>query len=322
MTENCLLVDLCEGVEFIGFYVLRRCELKESDGAFRLEVELSDKSGTLPGIIWDNARDLREEFHKGDVVKIKGLLSSYREKPQARIDKIRLANENEYDSEAFIPSTPKDIKKLITQVCSFIESIKNPYLSQLGKLIFENEQFMKEFKRSPGGMNWHHTYLGGLLEHSVGVTEICSHVSEHHSELNRDLLVIAALIHDVGKIKEYSAKTVIEYSDEGRLEGHIVIGERFVRNMCERIKDFPPKLKMLLSHLMLSHQGKKEYSSPVEPMIPEGFVLYDADELDSKLNAVERVINKVQNEDDRWSEYVRLLGRYIYIDRNETNNDE
>ena len=161
-----------------------------------------------------------------------------------------------------------------------------------------------------------------MLEHSVGVTEICSYISEHHPELNRDLLVLAALIHDAGKLKEYSAKTIIEYSDEGRLEGHIVIGERFVRNMCERIKDFPPNLKMLLSHLMLSHQGHKEFSSPVEPMIPEAFVLYYADELDSKLNAVERVIKKVQNEDECWSEYVRLLGRFIYIDRNETNNDE
>ena len=315
MNENISLADLSEGDEFIGFYALKRCELREFDGGFRLDIELSDRTGTVSGVVWDDALELREHLKKGVVVKIKGRLGTYRDRPQARIDKIRLANEGEYDPESFIPLTPRDINVLTERVTELIDSIQDHHLLKLGKLIFNNPQFLREYTKSPGGMQWHHPYLGGLLEHSVSVAEICDFVAQRHSELNRDLLVLAALLHDIGKIREYSATTIIDFTDEGRLEGHIVIGERFVRNMCEKIDEFPHDLRMLLSHLMLSHQGHKEFSSPVEPMIPEGFVLYYADELDSKLNAVSRIDKKTQNEDKSWSSFSRVLNRYIYANR-------
>ena len=317
MIENCTIADLNTGDEFVGFYVMKRCELKEYDGGSRLDIELSDSTGTLPGVIWDDPLEIREQLNKGDVVKIKGRLGSYREKPQVRIDKIRLVEQGEYDLESFIPSTPKDIDDLTGRVMSLIDSIRDPHLLELGKLIFNNPQLLQEFTKSPGGMKWHHPYLGGLLEHSVGVAEICDFVAEKHPELNRDLLVLAALLHDVGKIKEYSATTLIDFTDEGRLEGHIVIGERFVRNMCDRIENFPANLRMLLSHLMLSHQGHKEFSSPVVPMIPEGFLLYYADEIDSKLNAVGRIVQKVRDEDKSWSDFNRIINRFIYVDNSE-----
>ena len=320
--ENVMLSELNEGDDFIGFYALKRCELKEYDGGTRLDLELSDKTGSVPGVVWDDANLIRQQINKGDIVKVKGRLLSYRDMPQLRIDKIRQAVDGEFDPESFIPTTSKDINALKAHVKELIESIKNPYLLRLGKLIFENDQFMKEYTRSPAGMKWHHPYLGGLLEHSVGVTEICNFVAEKYQELNRDLLVLAALLHDVGKIREYSATTIIEISDEGRLEGHIVIGERFVRNMCDRIENFPPKLKMLVSHLMLSHQGHKEFSAPVEPMIPEGFVLYYADEIDAKLNAVGRITDKTKNMNEKWSEFVRLLGRFIYVDAEEKSSED
>jgi len=315
------IADLVEGDDFTGFYVLKRCELKEYDGGFRLDIELVDKTGSIPGVVWEDAHQIRQQVDKGMVVKVHGCLLSFREMPQARVDKIRAAQAGEYDPESFIPSTSQDISVLQARVHELIESIKDPDLLRLGKLIFENDQFLKEYTRSPAGMKWHHPYLGGLLEHSVGVAEICNFVAGQHRELNRDLLVLAALIHDVGKIREYAATTTIDYSDEGRLEGHIIIGERFVRNMCERLDDFPQKLKMLLSHLMLSHQGHKEFSSPVVPMIPEGFILYYADEIDSKLNAVGRVIDKTRKDGKDWSDFVRLLGRFIYVDEREGNEE-
>ena len=127
MNENCALAELGEGNEFVGFYVLRRCELKESDGLFRLEIELSDRTGTLPGVIWEDAREIREQLQKGDVIKVKGRLGSYRDRPQARIDKIRLAQKGEYDPETFIPSTPKDINALTARVQSLVENIQDPH---------------------------------------------------------------------------------------------------------------------------------------------------------------------------------------------------
>lgn len=318
MDEHSAIVNLREGDEFVGFYVLKRCELKEYDGGFRLDIELSDTTGSIPGVVWDNARELKDQFNKGEVVKIKGVLGSYREKPQARIDKISIAREGEYDPESFLPSTPKDIQVLTGRVQSLIDSIEEPYLLQLGKLIFHNPRLLQEFIRSPAGMKWHHPYLGGLLEHSVCVADICDFIAQKYPELNRDLLVLSALIHDVGKIREYSATTLIEFTDEGRLEGHIVIGERFVRNMCDKIDDFPQNLRMLLSHLMLSHQGHKEFSSPVVPMIPEAFVLYYADEIDSKLNALGRIVQKTEDEGKNWSDYIKLLNRFIYITGNDS----
>ncbi len=157
-----------------------------------------------------------------------------------------------------------------------------------------------------------HGCFGGLIEHSVKVAEICSFIASGDYGLNRDLLVIAALLHDVGKTKELAATTVIDYTDEGRLVGHIVIGERFVNAMCDRVEGFSRNLRMLLSHLMLSHHGHREFSSPVEPMIPEAFALYYADELDAKLNALKRVVKECSAEGKSWSEFNRLLGRYLY----------
>ncbi|MFC1693596.1 3'-5' exoribonuclease YhaM family protein, partial [Candidatus Latescibacterota bacterium] len=283
--------------------------------------KLSDKTSSLPGVVWDNARELRGQFTKGDVVKIRGFLGTYREKPQVRIDKIRLAREGEYEPDSFIPSTPKDIEALSERVQSLVDSIRDPHLLQLGKLIFDNPQLLREFTKSPAGMKWHHPYIGGLLEHSVGVTEICEFLAQHHPELNRDLLVLAALIHDIGKIREYSATRIIEFTDEGRLEGHIVIGERFVRNMCDRINGFPARLRMLLSHLMLSHQGHKEFNSPVEPMTPEGFALYYADELDSKLNAIGRIVDKTRADGKTWSDFNRIISRFILAEQGEEPED-
>ncbi|MCE5251030.1 HD domain-containing protein [bacterium] len=317
MEKDVMIKDIHEGDEFVGFYAIRRCELREYDNMFRLELELTDKTGSLPGVVWNDAREIREQLARHTVVKVKGRLGTYRDKPQARIEKIRPAEETEYDPDRFIPSTPGDIENLKSRVDALVRSIGEPRLKELADSVFGSAQFMKEFVRCPGGAKWHHPYIGGLIEHTVGVAELCDFIAGKHPELNRDLLVVAALLHDVGKIKEFSVTTIIEYSDEGRLEGHIVMGERFVRNMCERINGFPPRLKMLLSHLMLAHQGFKEFSSPVVPMIPEGFVLYYADEIDSKLNALGRIMENTQSEGNTWSEYVRLLGRSIFVGNSE-----
>ncbi len=319
MADHPTIDSLAAGEEFVGFYALRRCELKEFDGGIRLDIEIADSTGALPGVIWDDPREAAETLARGAVVKVKGRLGSYRDKPQVRVIQIREAKSGEFDAESFIPSTPRDIDDLTKRLREIVASIGDSHLSRLGDEIFGNQQFMAEFTRTPGGKKWHHPYLGGLLEHTVGVTELCADIAVRHPELNRDLLVMGALLHDVGKIREYSATTMIEYTDEGRLEGHIILGERFVRNMCDRIEGFPPKLRMLLSHLMLCHQGRREFSTPVEPMIPEGFALYYADELDSKLNALSRIVEESSGEES-WSEYVRNLNRFIYVDRDDLND--
>ncbi len=315
MTDSMLIADLADGEDFVGFYVLKRASLLEYEGGVRLEVELSDSSGAVPGVVWENARETAADLVKGGVVKVKGQRGTWRDRPQITVERIRPAADGEYDPDGFLPVTPCDRADLVKRLTGMVESVTDPFLRQLADSIFTNEQFMADFSRAPGGKLWHHVYLGGLLEHSVGVAELCRAVADMHPELNRDLLLVAALLHDAGKIREYRADTIIDYSDEGRLEGHIVMGDRFVRNMCDRIEGFPAHLRMLLSHLMLSHQGHKEFSTPVEPMIPEAFVLYFTDEIDSKLNACNRIIGRAHVEGEHWSEYVKVLDRFLYAQR-------
>jgi len=312
--ETKTIEEITEDEQFVGFYVLKRFDLREFDGGSRLDIEIADRTGSLPGVIWDDIREMREILSKGMVVKVRGRLGTYRDKPQVKIERIRVAKDAEYAEDSFIPKTQKDIPELVAAANRFVESLTDPNLSHLAKDIFSNEKFIAEFSRSPGGMQWHHPYIGGLLEHSVGVTDICDFVASRHTELNRDLLVLAALLHDVGKIREYSATTIIEFTDSGRLEGHIVMGDRFVRAFCDKIPGFPDDIRMLLSHLILSHQGHREFSSPIEPMIPEGFVLYFADEMDSKLNALRRIADK-KEDGEAWSDYIRTINRYIFLGR-------
>lgn len=317
------IADIRDGDEFIGFYVVKRSALKETDGSCRLEIELADKTGSIPGVVWEDAKTYHGTLVKGVVVKVQGRLGSYRDKPQARIDKIRPAKESEYDPESFIPSISGDVEALVSRVKTYVDSLKDPYLGKLGEAVFGNAQFIKEFRRAPGGSSWHHSCLGGLLEHSVAVADICDFIAARRYGLNRDILVLAALLHDVGKIRELSAATTIEYTDEGRLEGHVVMGDRFVRAMCDRIENFPPKLRTLLSHLMLSHHGRREFSSPVEPMTPEAFALYYADEIDAKLDALKRIMDETSSDGRSWSDFNRILGRYLYAgDRQSKSGDD
>ncbi len=317
-SEHAAINTIREGDDFIGFYALRKCDLRESDGLSRLEVELADRTGSLPGVAWDDAKTLKELMTKGDVVKVKGRLGSYRDRPQVKVERIRKAEASEYNPDSFIPCTESDVEMLTGKVHAFVAGFTDPFLHQLGELIFGNAQFMREYTHAPGGSSWHHCCLGGLLEHSVAVAEVCDFIASRRYGLNRDLLVLAALLHDVGKIKEYSATTIIEFTDEGRLEGHIVIGERFVRAMCDRVEEFPNRLKTLLSHCILSHHGHREFSSPVEPMFPEAFALYYADEMDAKLDALKRVMKEGAAGGKSWSDFIRILGRHLYTgERNE-----
>ena len=322
MSESKQLMELADGEEFVGFYALKRCDLREFDGGERLDIEIADASGSLPGVVWDDARTLHGSLPKGGAVKVMGRLGSYRDHPQVRVDRIRPAKDDEYDPDAFLPVTPRDRDDLMARVREHVASITDPWLSRLAALIFDNEQFVDRYRRAPGGERWHHPYIGGLLEHSVGVTDICSDVAARRPDLNRDLLVLAGLLHDAGKIGEFDIGTTIEYSNQGRLEGHIVMGERYVRITCDKIEGFPADMKMLLSHLMLSHQGHKKFATPVEPKIPEAFVLYHADEIDSKLNAVDRIIGRSREEGEPWTEYVRLLDRKLFTDRPDLDDSE
>ncbi len=312
--EDKLLEDMTPGESFVKYLVVRRKDLKEWEGKIRLEMELGDISRKLPAVLWDDVENLYRELSKGDVVKVKGVITTFRGSPQIRIEKIRKAKPDEYAPQSFIRETPCDRRELFQVIRGTIEEITDNYLKELLNRFFKDHDFLKKFGNAPGGKAWHHVYLGGLLEHTVGVLTICRAATEEYDDINRDLLFTGAILHDIGKIEEYCTTTEIEFSDEGRLIGHIIQGDRMIRDRASGIESIPEKHLMLLSHLILSHHGVKEFGSPVEPMTAEAFILYYADEMDSKHNAFRRIKEKKVNESRTWSEYVNLMNRFFYLD--------
>lgn len=310
------IADFHMGDEIIGFYVLRRADLKarrDKKGYF-LAVDLSDATGHIFGNVWDNAQLAAEHLTPGDIVKVKGQVQSYQGNKQLSINNIRKATDADgIDMSQLVPASEQEIEKLWRDFTALAETVVNPFLRSLLRKFTEDSEFQTAFCESPGGKLWHHGYLGGLLEHTVGVTRICEKLSQLYPDVDRDLLITAALLHDLGKIETYEHGPTFEYTDKGRLIGHIVLGNQTVVEKIHDIPAFPEELSKRLQHLILSHQGKLEQASPVVPMTAEAFILYYADEIDSKLNAFYRIKKREHKGDARWSSYVRLLDQFFYF---------
>lgn len=311
-----MIKDLTVGAKVLSFFVLRKKELKtrrDSDETY-LSVELGDASGRISGTLWEEVEERFEALEPGDVVKVKGKVINFKERPHVTIEKIRRAEErDEYDLTRLVPVTEKDLDVLFTHLDELIKSVENSYLRSLLNLIFNDSGILEAFGKAPAGKLWHHNYLGGLLEHTLSVTDICDRVGKLYPGVNRDLLITGGLLHDIGKIASYHYETLINFSDEGRLLGHIMIGSQIVHDKIKSIENFPKNLETELVHLILSHQGKLEQASPVVPMMLEAIILYYADELDSTANAFLRIIKKEKKVGIKWSSFVQLMNRYFYF---------
>lgn len=319
------IADLMLGEHFTAFFVVRRKDIKKKkNGDPFLTLDFADASGHIDAIWWEFTPDLFgsgdvDGVEVGDVVKVAGSVEEYQGAKQIRVEKIRRAKpEDQVDMSKLVPSTEIDRQVLWQNFRKMIDSVTNPYLLSLLRRIFDEETLAKKFIEAPAGKQWHHNYLGGLLEHTLNIAAICDRVAKIYPGLDRDLLVAAALVHDLGKVESYQAGPLFDYTDAGRLLGHIVIGSQMVAEKINAFPEFPKELAMKLQHLILSHQGKLEQASPVEPMTREAFVLYYADEIDSKLNAFDRINKEDRPAGAKWSKFVNLLGRYLYVGEQQT----
>ncbi|MDZ7265834.1 MAG: HD domain-containing protein [candidate division KSB1 bacterium] len=307
------LNELLLGEHVTTFVVLRRKETRtKKNGDPYLALELSDATSHVAAVMWDNLESMTAEA--GQIVKIAGVVEEYQGQRQVRIDKMRPARDDDkIDLTRLVPSAREDRGVMWERFQKLIESVAQPSLLALLRRVFTDEKITRLFCLVPAGKKWHHGYLGGLLEHTLNVATICDRLAKIYPQVDRDLLVTAALLHDVGKVLTYTPGPVFEYTDAGRLLGHIVMGVQLVGEKLAELSAFPAELAMKLQHLILSHQGTLAQASPVVPMIPEGFLLYFADEIDSKLNAIERIAQKERPAGSKWSEYVNLLERYLYL---------
>lgn len=269
-------------------------------------VVMQDKTGSIDCKIWDPGSFGIGEFDPLDYVEVTGRVSVYNGNLQFTIERARKCDEGEYDPRDYMPSTKKDVEQMYQELTQIIGTLKNTYLKKLAESYFvEDADFIKSFKMKSAAKSIHHGFMGGLLEHTLSVTKLCGMFAAHYPILNRDLLLTAAMFHDIGKVWELSSFPANDYTDEGQLLGHIVIGTEMVHERVKEISGFPAKLEAELKHCILAHHGELEYGSPKKPALVEAIALSYADVLDARMQTCTELFESTEN--NGWLGFNRTL---------------
>lgn len=300
-----------EGERFMGIYLCKsKQSLRTKSGKTYYSLILQDKTGVMDSKIWEINTGI-ENFNAMDYIMVDGQVTCFQGNLQATITRVRKAQEGEYDPVEYMPATRKDIEEMYAKLTEYINSIKEPHLRKLTESFFvEDAEFIKKFKQHSAAKSIHHGFIGGLLEHTLSVTGLCNYFAENYPIINRDLLITAAIFHDVGKTVELSDFPKNEYTDDGQLLGHIFIGAQMIGERAKEQGDFPPMLLSELQHCILAHHGELEYGSPKKPAIAEAMALYFADHADAKLQTLTEVFDSA-GETTEWLGFNRLLDSNI-----------
>ena len=268
---------------------------------------LQDKTGTLDAKVWDPNSQGIDEFEAFDYIAVMGDVTSFQGALQLNVKRIRKVREGEYDPKDYLPVSEKDIDQMYQELTAFIQEMKNPYLKKLCSGVFlEDAEFEKKFKFHSAAKNVHHGFVGGLLEHTLSVVKLCDYYTKMYPLLHRDLLLTAAIFHDIGKLKELSVFPANDYTDAGQLLGHIMIGAEMVGERIRTIPNFPVKLANELKHCILAHHGELEYGSPKKPALAEAVALSFADNTDAKMQTMKEALAAANGNSD-WLGYNRLF---------------
>lgn len=269
-------------------------------------VILQDKTGTIDAKVWDPNSAGIADFDAMDYIEVYGDVTSFNGALQVNVKRVRRCEEGEYDEKEYMPVSKKNIDDMFSQLLAIIGSIQNTYLKTLlEKFFVEDKEFAARFKKSSAAKTVHHGFIGGLLEHTLGVTKLCDYYCTAYPILNRDLLLTAAICHDMGKTKEISAFPENDYTDIGQFLGHIVMGSEMISEKARQIPDFPPMLEMELKHCILAHHGEYEYGSPKKPAIIEAVALNYADDTDAKMETFTEILESTQ--ETGWLGFNRLF---------------
>ena len=312
-TKEIYLKDIKQGDKVSSTFLAAEKNMAFSiKGAPYLNVRLKDKTGEIDGKIWDNAIELDQQFKKGDIIYIEGKATNYKNSIQISILKVQKSPWEDIDPADYLPVANADVHAMFTEMLTYIENIKTRPLQELLQSFFHDEKIAELFKRAPAAKGFHHIYLGGLLEHTLSVVRLLDKVADHYPNLNKDMLITGGILHDIGKIYEFSYDTIIDYSDEGRLIGHIVMGVEMIDKKIAAMADFPPQSALELRHIILSHHGEFEFGSPKRPKTLEALVVHYIDDLDAKFNAFQSFMAESNNADSSWTNYNRFLERFLY----------
>jgi len=292
------LASFEEGKLFDSYFLLlqRQHRTTQTNKPY-LNLVLCDKTGQMEGRVWEvNDPRIARDFDRGDIVKLRGSVQRFNDRLQMKVEQLRKAQLSEVDKADLMPATAQDVQELWQSLLSFIESFTDPHLKRLVETIFNDPRIAAAFREAPAAKQLHHAWLGGLLEHVISLLTLADRVAPHYPILHRDLLLTGVMLHDIGKLQELAWDIGFEYTTKGVLLGHIQIGASLAEKTMDSLPDFPPRLRTLVLHLILSHHGKLEFGSPKLPMIPEALVLSFLDDLDAKMQAMQGEFDRCARE--------------------------
>ena len=306
-------VDTLKSEETIDeIFVLSEKNLAQKrNGEHYLNLTLADKTGRIKGVVWDDVDRISSEVAPGDFVRAKGGISEYRGNLQFVVRAMSPCRTDTVDPVDFLPATDRNVDIMFARLTELTDSIENPHLKKLFNHFWDDEDLVGKLKTAPAAKKMHHAYIGGLLEHTLSMVMLSVKIAGHYSGIDKDLLIAGAVLHDMGKVREFEYESRIDYSDEGRLVNHIVIAVQMLEEKLQQIDSFPRNLADLLKHMIISHHGTREFGSPEPPKTIEAVLLHCIDEIDSKVNAIREFI-AAQDTEENWTSYHRLLERHFY----------
>jgi len=307
--------DLQEGMGFIGYYVARNPRLdpfRDPSRGRYLRMQLVDRTGFIEARMWEECEDLFNDINGGSPVKVDGVVESFREELQVNIRRMRAAREEEIEIEDMMRTTERDVDDMWEKILEAINNIQDPHLSSLVGHFYADSEWIARFMEAPSARRVHHAYFGGFLEHTYELLMLACPLMTLYPEIDRDLLIVGILLHDIGKMEELTWGLDTDYTNEGRLMGHIVLGERAISQAIERIEGFPKERASEVLHLVISHHGRYEWGSPRLPKSIEAVALHYLDNLDAQVNRFKLLTEDARANGEIWTSYDRMLRRSLY----------
>ena len=292
-----------------SFVVASKQVKNKKTGEPYLDLLLADRSGQIQAKMWDNVAEALNAFEQDDFLKVKGLINKYNNRWQLTLHKVRRMEESEIDFSDYMPKTSKDVAELWRALAEYVASFKNPHLKALLEAFLSDSEIAAAYRTAPAAKTLHHAYIGGLLDHVVSLFRSCDLICRNYPQIDRDLLLTGAFLHDIGKIHELGFNRAFTYTTRGQLLGHMIIELEMLHEKAARVPGFPPDLATLLEHLIISHHGQYEFGSPKLPMFPEALMLHYLDDLDSKMEAMRAHYEREAELDSEWTSYNASLGR-------------
>ncbi len=311
--KHLFIENIIAGTHVNDIFVLAEKSMAHKrDGDPFLNITLADKTGRIKGVVWDNVDQIAGAANAGDFVRVAATAGEFRGAVQLVVKSLVGLEPDSVHPEDFIAASTRNVDQMFERLAGLTDTMKPGPLSDLMAAVWADADLVAQFKRAPAAKLMHHAYLGGLLEHTLSMALLADKIAGHYNRVDRDLLLIGVILHDIGKTRELSYSHTIDYTDEGRLVSHIGIGLDIVESKIRRVENFPAELAARVKHMVVSHHGAKEFGSPEPPKTIEAVLLNYIDEIDSRMNAI-RDFMDAEDPNARWTSYHRLLERHFYI---------